>query len=1638
MDSPQFSKSVTMDQISSGQNESIRERNESGRQVTSSLDLPFSFDLVSKALSVHSIMSAGSSVVSKHKASYLVALLKERQLRAELDLKARRQQLEREEMLLKARNEVENAVLQKSLESNRNGVALKAVPIGDIAPESNRMSPNMEDCREGIKTHHKVGGDKYKEGIRTDNEAGGIKCQDIHKESRDILGHSKFEFVLEMPEIVHIQAGQCGNQSGAVSNWTKEHYTEGAELADSVSDVMRKEAEESRGCLQGFQVTHSLRSDSSLGMGKSLDSKFREVYPDTIMNTLVSPSLKVPGTVVEPHNATLSVHQLIKNTYESYRIDNEAFFDTCSRTLKLGTPIHDDPDHPVSTTMPGVATCLRFPGQLNCDQLKVTVNMVPFTRLHFFIPLFARLSSKGSQQYRASTVPELILQTFDAKNMTISSCATLFHSRISMKEVDEQRLNVQNKNSSYFAEWIPDNVKTTVREKRPRGLKTSVKLVDSCNAIHELFQCVSKQFTAMFLPPEDRDYLHFLWWPDGNTDLKPGDYQMNWHPFGASFSPLVRVNVRLTHGHLTFVTSVNSISWCTLNSNARRPCLSNLFTAIRHHRYESNAGNRQDVIISSKCCEQETFKLSKPIPKPRLSRGSFQPMPPHNYSRPDEQIVSLYGETSLVQDTFSARITHDATERVTAVESSSIRSPNSSHSSLSDSRLSVPLAVVENASGHDTMKSEDEGGDELHKNVSNTQLDRELSSIEYANHWIRRNGQCNFIRSSLENEDPLRPVRVVRRPAYACARLRNVDSVPTSIQQLSVISKSSKPLASIVKPNLNSLRRRRSQNVLHPTRPPEILYECNDCNVVHSSRLTLDHGLGNYYQHIGRLSAKGLLEVLHRKGLEWYEKTEEGGRKTWDLWKSELEALCSIQTDRYFKPAGLKARRLTRFRRAVFCSINCSPSALYTLLGMASGNGEASGATECKDSADVTSKNYNFDLYARFGTYEKMLKDEIRTLTYRSALMHSNRLVKDKVILDVGCGTEILCLFTIKAEAKHPIGIEGSNIIGQAAEVVKANSKSDKITSVKSKIEEVELLDGFSRVDIISDWMGYCLFYESTLNTVLYDRDKWLAPGGLIMPDLVALYVCAIEDRQFKIEKINWWHSVHGFDMSCIRKVPPTEPLVDVMNPNQVVVICCLVKQVDMYAITPEELTFTASFTLTCKRNDYTQALVTFETDYFHLVNKHQECLTAYAITVFKLSSLRTLFSSPHGALAVCFASSSPQSRRIDLVVDIKSPRGLLGAGVKNLCLKSRNMQAANICFRVNRPFGRLVNRSYRHTLCNSGRFPSLTFTILRSFRVSQSAPVPIRSRFGRSNLRTKNAESSPSVAVDAGRIAVAVGAALGLGGLCYYGFSMTPSAARGDVMSAFDRAAVWPDYVRQRIRATYGYLAGGAAIAAGTALALSRSPAVAGVILRSGWVAPIGMMLATMGAGIVCQMIPYPASGLSAKHLAWAVFSASVGGMLMPACFIGGPVLTRAAFYTGGIVGGLSLVAASAPSDRFLNWGGPLAIGLGVVVVSSLGSMFLSPMSRIGSGLMSVSLYGGLLLFSGFLLYDTQMVIRRAESHPPPSLYPEQTYGGLPIQGRMAVRPYDPINNSISILLDTVNIFIRMVAIFAGGQRRK
>ncbi|XP_047145303.1 growth hormone-inducible transmembrane protein isoform X1 [Hydra vulgaris] len=267
--------------------------------------------------------------------------------------------------------------------------------------------------------------------------------------------------------------------------------------------------------------------------------------------------------------------------------------------------------------------------------------------------------------------------------------------------------------------------------------------------------------------------------------------------------------------------------------------------------------------------------------------------------------------------------------------------------------------------------------------------------------------------------------------------------------------------------------------------------------------------------------------------------------------------------------------------------------------------------------------------------------------------------------------------------------------------------------------------------------------------------------------------------------------------------------------------------------------------------------------------------------------------------------------------------------------------------------------------------------------------------------------------AENAGRAVLGGASAAAIAGLCFYGLGLS------NEVGAIDVARFWPEEMRARVKSTYLYFTGSLGLTAVSAFYMSRTQAIYRMMGASPWLVIGGSMVAMIGSSILCQAIEYE-KGLNAKHFAWAVHSGVVGVVIAPMILLGGPLVARAAVYTAGTVAGLTLTAACAPNDKFLTWGGPLSLALGGICVASLGGMFLPASSAAVPVINSLVTYGGLVIFGGFMLYDTQKIIKQAEI---------STYRG---------QKYDPINSSIGIYMDTINIFIRILMIMSGNNRKK
>ena len=228
--------------------------------------------------------------------------------------------------------------------------------------------------------------------------------------------------------------------------------------------------------------------------------------------------------------------------------------------------------------------------------------------------------------------------------------------------------------------------------------------------------------------------------------------------------------------------------------------------------------------------------------------------------------------------------------------------------------------------------------------------------------------------------------------------------------------------------------------------------------------------------------------------------------------------------------------------------------------------------------------------YAQTDIHGEMIADRARTTAYRRAILAHSSEFEGKVVLDVGCGTGILSLFAAEAGAKHVYAVDASEIALVARKVVETNNLSDTITVFHGKMEDLELPE---KVDvIISEWMGYFLIFERMLDSVLFARDRWLKPDGILLPSHARLSVCAIEDFDYEDERFSFWKNVYGYDLSPVAEQCRSEAVVDEVNPDAIVTNYQTVLAFNIQKMDVNDQDFSSDFVLIAERTDQVHAIV--------------------------------------------------------------------------------------------------------------------------------------------------------------------------------------------------------------------------------------------------------------------------------------------------------------------------------------------------------------------------------------------------------------------------------------------------------------
>ncbi|KAG7948561.1 hypothetical protein I3843_13G014000 [Carya illinoinensis] len=246
-------------------------------------------------------------------------------------------------------------------------------------------------------------------------------------------------------------------------------------------------------------------------------------------------------------------------------------------------------------------------------------------------------------------------------------------------------------------------------------------------------------------------------------------------------------------------------------------------------------------------------------------------------------------------------------------------------------------------------------------------------------------------------------------------------------------------------------------------------------------------------------------------------------------------------------------------------------------------------------------KNVNdnyFGAYSSFGIHREMISDKVRTDAYRQVILKNPSLLKNAVVMDVGCGTGILSLFAARAGASRVIAIEASEKMAAVATQIAMdnglwqskipnegfNQSTGVIEVVQGMVEELDksLQVQPQSVDVlVSEWMGYCLLYESMLSSVLFARDRWLKPGGAILPDTATIFVAGFGRGGTSLP---FWENVYGFNMSCIGKElvgdAAQTPIVDIVDNHDLVTSSAVLQTFDLATMKLDEVDFTANAVL--------------------------------------------------------------------------------------------------------------------------------------------------------------------------------------------------------------------------------------------------------------------------------------------------------------------------------------------------------------------------------------------------------------------------------------------------------------------------
>jgi tubulin epsilon len=316
--------------------------------------------------------------------------------------------------------------------------------------------------------------------------------------------------------------------SGAGNNWAHGFYEYGAQYTHTIIEKLEKVLEECDSP-QCFMLTHSIGGGTGSGLGSYILKTLGENYPDIYKFTVsVFPS-KEDDVITSPYNSTLSLNQLIQHADCVLPVDNQSLIDICNRvdteTSKENKSIYtknktilevsnsnqkkkpyDKMNSIISHLLCNLTCSMRFEGTLNVDINDITMNLVPYPRLHFILSSISPLYHVLDKKLEPRKSDQIFADVFDKDHQLISldnfyngtylACALIARGDLAISDI-MYSIEKQKKNLKMVS-WNYEGFKIGLCDQPPVNMKYGLLNLSNNTSISNCFEKLRDRFMVLY------------------------------------------------------------------------------------------------------------------------------------------------------------------------------------------------------------------------------------------------------------------------------------------------------------------------------------------------------------------------------------------------------------------------------------------------------------------------------------------------------------------------------------------------------------------------------------------------------------------------------------------------------------------------------------------------------------------------------------------------------------------------------------------------------------------------------------------------------------------------------------------------------------------------------------------------------------------------------------------------------------------------------------------------------------------------------------------------------------------------------------------------------------------------------------